>query len=78
MEEFWRHPQLAARARWAQVGSPAGMLEVMKPPLNLDGFDPRMDPIPGVGEHTRSVLTELGYRADEISHLAAQGAVEMG
>jgi len=78
MEEFWRHPQLAARARWAQVGSPAGMLEVMKPPLNLDGFDPRMDPIPGVGEHTRSVLTELGYSADEISHLAAQGAVEMG
>jgi itaconate CoA-transferase len=78
MEEFWRHPQLAARARWAQVGSPAGMLAVMKPPLNLDGFDPRMDPIPGVGEHTRSVLTELGYSADEISHLAAQGAIEMG
>jgi itaconate CoA-transferase len=41
-------------------------------------MEPRMDPIPGLGEHTRSVLTELGYSADEISHFAAQGAVEMG
>jgi crotonobetainyl-CoA:carnitine CoA-transferase CaiB-like acyl-CoA transferase len=78
MEEFWRHPQLAARERWAQVGSPAGVLEVMKPPLNLDGFEPRMDPIPAVGEHTRSILAELGYRPDEISRFGAQGAAEMG
>ena len=78
MEAFWRHPQLAARARWAKVGSPAGTLEVMKPPFNLDGFEPRMDPIPAVGEHTRPILTELGYSPDEISRLDAQGAAEMG
>ena len=78
MEEFWRHPQLAARARWAKVGSPAGTLEVLKPPFNLDRFEPRMDPIPAVGEHTRSILTELGYSPDEISRYGAQGAAEMG
>jgi itaconate CoA-transferase len=78
MEEFWRHPQLAARGRWAKVGSPAGTLDVMKPPMNLDGFDPRMDPIPAVGEHTRPILAELGYGDDEISRFAAQGAAEMG
>jgi itaconate CoA-transferase len=78
MEEFWRHPQLQARSRWRTVRSAAGDLAMLKPPLNIDGMEPRMDPIPGVGEHTRSVLTELGYSADEISHFAAQGAVEMG
>jgi itaconate CoA-transferase len=78
MEEFWRHPQLQARSRWRTVHSAAGDLAMLKPPLNIDGMEPRMDPIPGVGEHTRSVLTELGYSADQISHFAAQGAVEMG
>jgi itaconate CoA-transferase len=78
MEEFWRHPQLQARSRWRTVRSAAGDLAMLKPPLNIDGMEPRMDPIPGVGEHTRSVLTELGYSADEISHFASQRAIEMG
>jgi crotonobetainyl-CoA:carnitine CoA-transferase CaiB-like acyl-CoA transferase len=78
MPGLWAHPQLTARARWASVGSPAGTLDVMKPPFNLDGFDPRMDPIPAVGEHTRAILSELGYSDDEISRFGAQGAAEMG
>ncbi len=75
MQEFWRHPQLAARRRWARVGSPVGELDALKPPFNLDGLEPRMDPIPAVGEHTRAVLGELGYTAAEIDRLAADGAV---
>src|SRR6267142_2586166 len=75
MQEFWRHPQLAARGRWARVGSPAGELDALKPPFNLDGLEPRMDPIPAVGEHTRAVLGDLGYTATEIDRLAADGAV---
>jgi itaconate CoA-transferase len=78
MAEFWRHPQLAARQRWAKVGSPAGMLEMMKPPFNLDGMEPRMDPIPALGQHTRAILSELGYGSDEISRLEAEGAAKMG
>jgi itaconate CoA-transferase len=75
MEEFWRHPQLAARKRWKSVASPAGPIDALKPPFNLSEFEPRMDAVPAVGEHTRAVLAELGYAASEIDRLAAQGAI---
>ena len=75
MEEFWRHPQLEARGRWGSVASPAGALQMLKPPFNLDGMEPRMDAIPAVGEHTRGILAELGYSAAEIERLAAEAAI---
>jgi len=75
MHEFWRHPQLAARGRWAKVGSPGGELDMLKPPINLSGFEPRLDPIPALGEHTRAILGELGYGARELEALAAAGAI---
>jgi itaconate CoA-transferase len=75
MEEFWRHPQLAARGRWVKVGSPAGEIDALKPPFNLSGFEPRMDPLPALGEHTRAILAELGYAGGEIEKLAGAGAI---
>jgi itaconate CoA-transferase len=75
MQRFWRHPQLEARSRWAKVGSPAGELDMLKPPFNLSGFEPRLDPIPGLGEHSRAILGELGYTAAEIDRLAADKAI---
>lgn len=75
MQEFWAHPQLAARRRWAKVGSPVGEIDALKPPFNLDGMEPRMDPVPALGEHTRGILQEIGYSAAEIERLAADGAV---
>jgi itaconate CoA-transferase len=75
MEGFWRHPQLAARGRWAKVGSPAGELEVLKPPINFSGMEPRLDAIPALGEHGRKILAELGYGAAEIERLAADRAI---
>jgi itaconate CoA-transferase len=75
MEEFWRHPQLQARRRWTRVGSPAGVLDVLKPPFNLDGMEPRMDAIPAVGEHTQALLRELGFSAPEMERLRGDGAV---
>ena len=58
VEEFLEHPQLAARDRWRTVGSPAGPIRALVPPFGLDDVEPRMGPIPAVGEHTiRSSMT---------------------
>jgi crotonobetainyl-CoA:carnitine CoA-transferase CaiB-like acyl-CoA transferase len=75
MKGFWRHPQLEARRRWAKVGSPGGELDLLKPPFNLSGFEPRLDPVPALGEHTGKILAELGYPEREIQALRNAGAV---
>jgi crotonobetainyl-CoA:carnitine CoA-transferase CaiB-like acyl-CoA transferase len=76
MAEVWSHPQLAARARWTEVGSPAGPLPALLPPGSwTDGAGPRMDPVPGLGEHTDAILAELGLDAPAIAALHAAGAV---
>jgi itaconate CoA-transferase len=69
MQEFWNHPQLQSRERWREIGSPAGPIAALKPPFNLDGFEPRMDAVPGLGEHSRAVLSELGFSSREIEHM---------
>ncbi len=75
MQEFWRHPQRAARGRSAQVSTPAGEIEMLKPPFEIDGCAPRMDAVPALGEHSRAILAELGYASEEIDRLAASGAI---
>jgi len=73
--EVWQHPQLAARGRWTTVGTPQGGIPALKPPAGLDGVEPRMDPVPALGEHTDVVLRELGYTSEAIAGLRAEGAV---
>ncbi|MFI6873697.1 CaiB/BaiF CoA transferase family protein [Streptomyces sp. NPDC050400] len=69
------HPVLAGRDRWRDVPTPGGPVRALLPPATLTGMEPRMDPVPGVGEHTEAVLTELGYTAEAISALRDAGAV---
>ncbi len=57
--EVLEHPQLAARDRWTTVGSPAGPLRAVLPPIGLPGRPPRMDPVPAAGEHTEAILRWL-------------------
>lgn len=74
-QEFWDHPQLEARDRWREIGSPAGPLRALLPPVTMENVAPRMGPIPAVGEHTRAILAELGLGAGDIDRLAREGAV---
>jgi itaconate CoA-transferase len=74
MHEVWAHPQLKARGRWREVGSPAGMLPALLPPGSWDE-EPRMDPVPALGEHTDAILAELGLDAAAIRSLRAAEAI---
>jgi len=75
MAGLWAHPQLQARERWRQVGSPAGDIPALLPAGRQSAFDYRMDPIPAVGEHTDAILRSLGRSDADIAALREAGAV---
>jgi crotonobetainyl-CoA:carnitine CoA-transferase CaiB-like acyl-CoA transferase len=75
MAGLWAHPQLKARARWRRVGSPAGDIPALLPPGRSNAFDPRMDAVPAVGEHTDAILRALGRSDAQIAALRAGGAI---
>jgi len=75
MAGLWAHPQLKARERWVNVGSPAGDIPALLPPGRSNAFDYRMDPVPAVGQHTEAILRELGQSDDAIAALRAAGTI---
>jgi itaconate CoA-transferase len=75
MHEVWDHGQLHARKREVEVMTPVGAIKALLPPGVPDDFEPRMDPIPAIGQHTDAILRELGYSQAEIGMLREQGAV---
>ncbi len=75
VREFIEHPQLEARGRWREVGSPAGSLRAPLPPIAMSDTDPVMAPIPSVGEHTDQILAELGYNEGAINTLRREAAI---
>ncbi len=75
VHDFVDHPQLEARDRWSEVGSPAGPLRALLPPVMMSGDEPVMAAIPEVGEHTDRILAELGYDEEDIVALHREGVV---
>ena len=75
MQEFWGHPQLQARERWREVNSPVGPLKALLPPVTMRDVEPRMDPIPALGEHTEQILRSLGYKDEQISRLRVEHVI---
>ncbi|CAN7744284.1 CoA transferase [Acidovorax sp. LjRoot66] len=77
MADLWKHPQLAARGRWTEIGSPGGTLPALYPPHHVQGSEPPppMGPVPALGQHTEAILTELGYGATDIARLRADHAI---
>ncbi len=75
MAGLWAHPQLAARGRWQDVESPVGRLPALLPPGRSNRFEPRMDAVPAVGEHTDAILREIGQSEAQIAALRASQAI---
>ncbi len=75
MAGLWAHPQLKARDRWREVGSPAGPIPALLPPGRNSAFEYRMDAVPRVGEHTEAILQELGWSQAEIAGLKQAQAI---
>jgi itaconate CoA-transferase len=75
MRGVWAHPQLTARRRWGEIDSPAGRIPAMLPPGVSSAFSPRMDAVPGLGEHSTGILDELGYNRADIQRLADAGVI---
>ena len=75
VEEFIDHPQLTARNRWTEVASPAGPVRALVPPFNFDNMEMPMGAIPAVGEHTDTILGELGFDSDAIARMHQSGIV---
>lgn len=59
MHDLWDHEQLAARNRWREFDTPAGPVRGLRP-VTGDDWEPRFDPVPSLGEHTRAILSEFG------------------
>jgi itaconate CoA-transferase len=75
VQEFLDHPQLAARHRWREVESSAGPIRALVPPFGFSDIEPKMGPIPSVGEHSDAILGELGYDRATIARWRADGLV---
>jgi len=75
MHDVWDHAQLRARRRWREIEAPVGKIKAMLPPGMPESFEPRMDPVPALGQHTDAILGELGYAPGAIAQLRASGVI---
>lgn len=75
MKGVWQHPQLAARKRWREVMTPGGSVSAPLPPGRNRAYEPRMDAVPALGEHSGSILETLGYAAADVEKLRQAGTI---
>jgi itaconate CoA-transferase len=75
LSDVWAHPQLKARERWREIGTSVGTVPALLPPGLPTDFDPRMDPVPALGEQSDAILRELGYDSARIDALREAGTI---
>jgi formyl-CoA transferase len=73
--DFVAHPQLVERDRWTDVGTPAGIVRTLLPPVRLSGATPAIGPVPAAGQHTDAILEELGIDRATIEAWRREGAI---
>jgi len=69
------HPQLTERGRWTTIDSPAGEIDAVFPPVVSANYEPVMEPVPALGEHTDRVLAGLGFDESALDRLRQSGVV---
>ena len=79
LPELWAHPQITASHIIQEYASPQfGNIKTVARAVRFDGhISSVVNPPPGLGEHTRDVLREVGYSDDEISAYQKHGAVHL-
>jgi itaconate CoA-transferase len=58
-DEFFEHPQLAARDRWREVDSPGGRVRALLPPVTVAGQEAAMGDVPRLGQHSEALRREF-------------------
>ena len=72
MADLMAHPS----ATTATVETPAGPVEVLAPPVLLDGRRPSLGKVPALGEHNQSLRAEFGGSGGTDARVALAGAAE--
>ena len=78
IEQVMQNRQVQARNMIATVEDRlAGVVQVAGNPIKMSGMEDSTDrpPVPELGEHTESILTNLGYDEDQIAAMRDQGVV---
>ena len=73
--EFVEHPQLTARDCWRDIESPVGPLRALVPPVRMEGVEPVMNAVPSLGQHSQTILEELGFDSDTIARWRKEGTI---
>ena len=64
-QQFAAHPQLAARNRWREMGTPGGPVRALLPPVTMGDHEAAMGAVPALGQHTEAIRAELGFTSTE-------------
>ncbi|MGW4336717.1 CaiB/BaiF CoA transferase family protein [Rhodococcus koreensis] len=75
MRDLIDHPQLSERDRWRQIETESGQVRAVLPPMTFTDVELPMGPVPALGQHTDTVLTELGLTDATIAALRTGGTV---
>ncbi|MNH24257.1 formyl-coenzyme A transferase [compost metagenome] len=75
MQGVWQHPQLKARDRWRHIDTAGGSIPSLLPPATSNAYSPRMDAVPALGQHSESILVELGLPSERIQQLRTSGVI---
>ncbi len=79
VKEVLADPQLEHRGALAPVQDKAGVFKVMNPPFRMSGAEVQVAGFAsGLGEHTRAVLADVGYSADEVERMVSAGVASAG